>query len=60
MEIQLTDPEREVLVALLETRTGELLHELHHAVRHEYKDALRKELEVTQELLAKVAIRTPA
>ncbi len=55
MKLELNDQEREVLITLLEARTGELLHELHHAVRNEYKTALREELELTQEILAKIS-----
>jgi hypothetical protein len=53
----LTDQEREYLTKLLAKRHDELLHELHHAVTHEYKAGLRQEIDLTEALKAKLAAR---
>jgi len=50
---ELTEQEREYVAKLLKRRHDELLHELHHAVTGEYKSGLRREIELTEELLVK-------
>lgn len=50
MAIELTDQERDYLSKLLGRRHDELLHELHHAATREYKDGLRREIDLTEVL----------
>lgn len=53
--IELMDKESEYLLKLLEgTRIG-LLHELHHAATHDFKEKLKKELELIERLRAKLS-----
>ena len=51
---QVTEQDREYLAKLLARRHDELLHELHHAVTREYKVGLRQEIELTEQLKAKL------
>ena len=46
----LSDEERDYLVRLLERRHVELLHELHHAVTRRFKEGLREEIALTEQL----------
>ncbi len=55
MAAELSKPEREYLANLLSKRHSELLHELHHAFTREYKDGLRQEIELTDQLRQKLA-----
>jgi hypothetical protein len=50
----LKEQELEYLSKLLGRRHDELLHELHHAVTREYKTGLRQEIELTEQLKAKL------
>lgn len=52
--IQMTEQEQEYVAKLLKRRHDELLHELHHAVTHEYKDGLRQEIDLTEQLQLKM------
>ena len=51
---ELKDQEREYVLKLLAKRHDELLHELHHAVTREYKVGLRQEIDLTEQLQAKL------
>jgi hypothetical protein len=51
---ELKDQELEYLSKLLSKRHDELLHELHHAVTREYKVGLRQEIDLTEQLKAKL------
>lgn len=53
--MELTAQERQYVETLLVRRHDELLHELHHAVTHEYKEGLKKELALTEDLRIKLA-----
>ncbi len=46
----LTDREREYLCELAIRRHGELLHELHHTSVRRYKDELKAEIDLVEEL----------
>ena len=50
----LSKPEKDYLANLLSKRHDELLHELHHAFTREYKDGLRQEIELTDQLRRKL------
>ncbi|MCK6552996.1 hypothetical protein L6Q96_00170 [Candidatus Binatia bacterium] len=50
MAIELTDQECDYLTKLLGKRHDELLHELHHAATREYKEGLRREIDLTEAL----------
>jgi len=52
---ELTLEERKYIENLLAKRHDELLHELHHAVTHEYKNGLKQEIALTEQLKAKVS-----
>lgn len=51
---ELKDQELDYLSKLLSKRHGELLHELHQAVTREYKVGLRQEIDLTEQLKAKL------
>lgn len=50
MPHELSPEESEYLRKLLRKRHDELLHELHHAATREFKDGLRREIELTEAL----------
>jgi hypothetical protein len=52
--IELSNEELEYLTRRLDQRWAELLHELHHAVAREYRADLRREVELTERLQAKL------
>ena len=53
--IEMRDQDREYLTQLIQKRHDELLHELHHAVARDFKNGLRLEIELTEQLKAKLA-----
>jgi hypothetical protein len=55
MSVDLSQHEKEYLANLLGKRHDDLLHELHHAFTREYKDGLKRELELTDQLRQKLA-----
>ena len=52
--IDLTIEDQEYLRKLVESAHKELLHELHHAAKLEFKEKLKKELELNEKVLAKL------
>ena len=54
MNISVTDPERELLVEVLEARYTSMLHELHHTDTHDYKLFLRAKIELLEKLKNKL------
>lgn len=54
--IEMRDQDREYLTQLIQKRHDELLHELHHAVARDFKNSLRLEIELTEQLKAKLAV----
>ena len=54
MAVELSKQELEYLVNLLSKRHDELLHELHHAFTREYKDGLRREIQLTEDVKLKL------
>jgi hypothetical protein len=56
----LTAEERALLVALLDRREAELLHELHHADARRFKEGLREELALVERLKDRFREPVPA
>ncbi len=54
MPNELSAEEREYLKNLVERRHSELIHEMHHAVTREYKDGLKREIELTEKVKTKL------
>ena len=54
MNISVTDPERELLLEVLEQRYTSMLHELHHTDTHDYKRLLTGKLELLEKLKDKL------
>ena len=57
MTLDITDEEREYLLEILDARREELLHELHHTDTLDFKEMLRRKVEVAEGLRSKL---TPA
>jgi hypothetical protein len=53
--IEMKEQDREYLTQLVQERHDELLHELHHAVVRDFKKDLRREIELTEQLKAKLS-----
>lgn len=54
MQIDLTDRESEYLKHLLDVARKSLVHELHHTHGHEFKEALKHQLDLNEELVQKI------
>jgi len=52
--IDLTIEDQEYVRKLVESAHKELLHELHHAAKLEFKEKLKKELELNEKVFAKL------
>ena len=52
--IDLTFEDMEYLRKLVDSAHKELLHELHHAAKLEFKEKLKKELELNEKVFAKL------
>jgi hypothetical protein len=50
----LSNEEREYLTKLLTAAQRELLHELHHAAKQEFKESLKREIELNERITAKL------
>jgi hypothetical protein len=60
MTLDITDEEREYLLEILDARREELLHELHHTDTLDFKEMLRRNIELVEAVRSKlVAARTP-
>lgn len=57
MELQLSLPEYEFLVTILEDRRRELLREIARADHHEFKRLLREKELLVETMLAKLGVR---
>jgi hypothetical protein len=53
MTFDITEQEREYLRELLEARHSELLHELHHTDARDFKDMLKRKVELVEGLKSK-------
>ena len=54
MTLDITDAERDYLLELLETKRSDMLHELHHTDTLDYKEMLRRRVELVERLRSKV------
>jgi len=54
MTLDITDEERDYLLELLEARGKEMLHELHHTDAREYKEVVRRRIELVEGLRSKL------
>jgi hypothetical protein len=54
MQIDLTAHESDYLKHLLDTARKSLMHELHHTHGHEFKEALKLQLDLNEKLLQKI------
>jgi hypothetical protein len=52
---EMKDQDREYLAGLVQKRHDELLHELHHTAARDYRNDLRREVELTEELKTKLS-----
>lgn len=59
MTIDITAQERTLLLELLEAKDTAMFHELHHTDAREYKDYIKKKIELLEGLKAKVEERAP-
>ncbi|MBD0325615.1 MAG: hypothetical protein ICV68_04250 [Pyrinomonadaceae bacterium] len=54
MTLDITDQERELLVELLAAKNTAMLHELHHTDARDYRESVKRSIEVLEGLRAKV------
>jgi hypothetical protein len=54
MAIDLSEPERELLAALLEKELEDIRSELHHTQGHDFKDTLKEREALVRGLLARM------
>jgi hypothetical protein len=54
MTLTITDPETELLLELLTTKRDAMLHELHHTDTNDFKDLLKRNLDLLEGLKAKI------
>ena len=54
MVLDITDEEREYLFELLEAKRTEMLHELHHTDTLDFKEMLKRKVELVEGLRSKV------
>ena len=55
MMFDITDEERTYLLEVLEARRAELLHELHHTDTLDFKEMLKRKVELVEGLTSKLA-----
>jgi len=54
MTLDITDEEREYLLEILDARREELLHELHHTDTLDFKEMLRRNVELVEAVSSKL------
>ena len=54
MAIELSQPEKELLTALLEKELEDVRSELHHTQGHDYRDSVKEREKVVRGLLVKL------
>jgi hypothetical protein len=54
MTLTITDPETELLLELLTTKRDAMLHELHHTDTNDFKELLKRKLDLLEGLNAKI------
>jgi len=55
MTFDITEQERDYLLEILEARHVELLHEIHHTDARDFKEMLRRKVEMVEGLKSKLA-----
>ena len=59
MTFDITDEEREYLLEILEAQREELLHELHHTDTLDFKEMLKRKVELVEAVRSKLAHARP-
>ena len=54
MMLDITEQEREYLLEILEARHAELLHELHHTDTLDFKEMLKRKVELVEGLTSRL------
>ncbi|HYY92928.1 MAG TPA: hypothetical protein VE713_00325 [Pyrinomonadaceae bacterium] len=54
MTLDITDEEREYLLEILDAKREEMLHELHHTDTLDFKEMLRRNVELVEALRSKL------
>ncbi len=54
MTLDITEQERDYLLELLEAKRSDMLHELHHTDTLDFKEMLRRRVELVEGLRSKV------
>jgi hypothetical protein len=54
MTLDITDEERDYLLEILDARREELLHELHHTDTLDFKEMLRRNVELVESVRSKL------
>jgi hypothetical protein len=54
MTLDITEQERDYLLEILESKRSEIIHELHHTDTLDYKEMLKKRVEMVERLRSKV------
>ncbi len=60
MTLDITDEEREYLLEILDARREELLHELHHTDTLDFKEMLKRKIELVEDVGSKLAAARPS
>jgi hypothetical protein len=55
MTVEITDEEKEILSELLQSTYQQMLHELHHTDTADYKEMLKKRVDVVERLIQKIS-----
>lgn len=59
MEIQISDEEYGLMTEILQERHSALLHEIAHTDHHDFKQMLKKRLEVLEWMMEKLGVAQP-
>ena len=59
MTLDITNEEREYLLEILDARREELLHELHHTDTLDFREMLRRKVELVESLRSRLATARP-
>ena len=60
MTFDITDEEREYLLEILDARREELLHELHHTDTLDFKEMLKRKVELVEGVRSRLASARPS
>lgn len=60
MKLDISEQERELLLELLEAKNTAIYHELHHTFARDYKDYVRRKIELLEGLTSKVKGASPS